>query len=151
MDALRPAQSGFTLIELMVVLVIVGIASAAISLGLRPDPLQRLRKDADRLAQAIQAAQAEARADGRPILWVSDSQGYRFVRANDQGGEEPFDSDPQLRPTRWQSTPMQVRLDRGKPLVLDAEWISLPLRLSLSDGQHSLAVVRSATGEVRVQ
>ena len=54
-------QQGFTLIELMVVLVIIGIASVAISLSIKPDPLQLLRKDAERVAQLLQIAQAEAR------------------------------------------------------------------------------------------
>jgi len=151
MDVVPAAQKGFTLIELMVVLVIIGIASAAIGLSIKPDPLSLLRKDAERLARALEVAQAEARADGRPIRWLTDSQGYRFNRQDDQGGVEQFSRDPQLRPTPWQSTPMQVRLDPGKSLVLDAEWIAPPLRLSLSDGQHRISVVRSANGEVRVQ
>ena len=46
---------------------------------------------------------------------------------------------------------MQVRIDPGKSLLLTAEWIGAPWRLSLSDGQHSISVLRSATGEVKVQ
>ncbi len=58
----RPRQGGFTLIELMVVLVIVGIATAAISLSARPDPTGLLRQDAARLARLLEIS-ACARRD----------------------------------------------------------------------------------------
>ncbi|NJJ60957.1 general secretion pathway protein H [Pseudomonas sp. SJZ103] len=144
-------QQGFTLIELMVVLVIIGIASAAISLTIKPDPLHLLRKDAERLSQLLQVAQAEARADGRPITWRADAKGFRFNRRNDAGnGVEAFQGDTQLRPRLWESTPMHINIEPRQTLVLDAEWINPPVRIVLSDGQHSLSLQRDTAGLMRV-
>jgi general secretion pathway protein H len=145
-------QQGFTLIELMVVLVIVGIASAAISLSIKPDPLHLLRKDADRVAQLLQVAQAEARADGRPITWLADAKGFRFSRRSDSGqGFEHFNNDPQLRPRLWETPGLEVRVEPRQKIVLNAEWINPPLLLKLSDGLNSISVQRSAAGQVNVR
>ena len=144
-------QHGFTLIELMVVLVIIGIASAAISLTIKPDPLHLLRKDAERLSQLLQVAQAEARADGRPITWRADAKGFRFNRRSDDGlSMETFKNDDALRPRLWESTPMQINIEPRQTLVLNAEWINPPVRVVLSGGQHSLGLQRDAAGLLRV-
>lgn len=145
-------QRGFTLIELMVVLVIIGIASAAVSLSIKPAPLKLLRQDAERLAQLLQLAQTEARTDGRPITWRWDAKGFGFSRRTDQGaGLDRFQDDPQLHPRRWQSPSMDIRVEPKQRVVLSAEWIGEPLQVRLSDGQNSLSVQRSAAGRMQVQ
>ncbi|RXU58558.1 type II secretion system protein GspH [Pseudomonas protegens] len=144
-------QRGFTLIELMVVLVIIGIASAAVGLSIKPDPLQQVRKDAERLAQLLQVAQAEVRADGRPITWRATAKGFAFSRRAESGsGIDDLRGDPLLRPRAWETPGLQVRIEPGPRLILNAEWITPPLRLVLSDGRHSLGVERNATGQLRV-
>ena len=45
---------------------------------------------------------------------------------------------------------MQVSIEPRRTLVLDAEWISPPLRVVLSDGQHRLDLQRDAAGLLRV-
>lgn len=145
-------QLGFTLIELMVVLVIIGIASAAISLSIKPDPLQLLRKDAERVAQLLQVAQAEARADGRAIVWLSDAKGFRFSRRSDSGkGFDHFAGDAQLRPRAWQSPKVEVRVEPKQRVVLNAEWINPPLQLTLSDGLNRMNVLRDGSGRISLQ
>ncbi|KAA8716022.1 type II secretion system minor pseudopilin GspH [Pseudomonas cannabina] len=146
-----PRQSGFTLIELMVVVVIIGIASATISLSIKPDPAALLRKDAERLAQLFQIAQAEARADGRMISWHADAKGFAFRRRAETGsGHDTFNDDPQLRPRNWESPAMRVRVQPGQRVMFNTEWIGTPLRIRLSDGQHALDLQRSALGQLQV-
>jgi general secretion pathway protein H len=154
-------QRGFTLIELMVVMLIIGVATAAIGLSIAPDPARNLRQDAQRLAQSFIIAQSEVRIDGRTIVWQADEDGYRFARATWQyaegdviptlstrGALDNFARDDVLHPRRWQSG--AVRITPKPPVVLGREWIGQPWRIQLSDGAATVAIDRDAAGRFSV-
>ena len=78
-------DAGFTLIELMVVLLIVGIALSVVTLSFRPPSQQSLGREAERLAAVLNLARDEARLTGQPVLLKLDRQGWRFFEAGSEG------------------------------------------------------------------
>ena len=70
--------SGFTLLELLVVLAIVAIASAGVSLSMRDTSQTALAADAQRLAAALDAARARSQVSGVPVRFVADDKQTRF-------------------------------------------------------------------------
>jgi general secretion pathway protein H len=94
----RPAQQGFTLIELMIVITIVALAAAAVVLVM-PDPRGRVRDDAERFAARARAAHDAAIVGARPVsVWVTPG-GYGFDERAGSGWQAI--SDKPLRVTQW--------------------------------------------------
>jgi general secretion pathway protein H len=77
--AFRPAGNGFSLIELLVVIVIIGLLSTLVVLTMA-DPRGTMLGDTDRFAGRVRAARDSAVLSGRPVaLWVSPT-GYGFEK-----------------------------------------------------------------------
>ena len=81
-------QAGFTLVELMAVLAIVGIASAAVVLAI-PDGGGSLGDEAERFAARAKAAQEQAVLESRAVALEVGPAGYRFRRSV-SGGWQPL-------------------------------------------------------------
>jgi general secretion pathway protein H len=75
--ALFTAQ-GFTLLELLVVVALIAIATAGVSLSLRDSADSALERDATRLAALLETARAQARASGLPVVWRNTPTGFVF-------------------------------------------------------------------------
>jgi len=68
--------AGFTLLELLVVLAIVAIASATVTLSLRDSAQTRLQSEAERLIAVLEATRADARASHTAALWHANEKGF---------------------------------------------------------------------------
>ncbi|HWI83339.1 prepilin-type N-terminal cleavage/methylation domain-containing protein [Ramlibacter sp.] len=75
---LAPAARGFTLLELLVVVAIIAIASAGVSFALRDTGATQLEREAQRLAALFESARAQSRSTGVPVRWYPTDAGFRF-------------------------------------------------------------------------
>ena len=157
----RAAQSGFTLLELLVVMVLAGILLTIVSVSVTPDPRQQLAREGRRVGQLLALAADEARIRQQPITWEADVNGYRFV--SESGGERQLlIGDDLLRERNWDRTlkrlalvdaqgqrPTQIVLGPGAPplrIPVAREWIQPRFRLEIANDIAEVAVEFDETG-----
>ncbi len=107
----RRGQFGFTLIELMVVVLIIGIALSMVAINGLPGSRDGLRYEAERVSHLLLLAREEAQIRGAPIRFEADETRYRFMIYK-QGEWLPILDDQDLRERRWES-PTRVRIGRA--------------------------------------
>jgi general secretion pathway protein H len=73
-----PGQRGFTLLELLVVVSIIAIATAGVAFSLRDSAQTQTEREAQRLAALLESARAQSRTRGVAVIWRSTAQGFQF-------------------------------------------------------------------------
>jgi general secretion pathway protein H len=156
-------RRGFTLLELLVVLMLIAVLTSVISLSAAPDPRQALTEQAQRLGLLLTLASDEARLRQQPISWEGDLHGYRFV--NEAGGERQLlGEDDLLHERDWPHplTRLAISRDGQTPQALlgaDApalrvpiarEWVQPRWRIELADGLAMVTVEFDENGIGRV-
>ncbi|MGH8820682.1 MAG: prepilin-type N-terminal cleavage/methylation domain-containing protein [Rhodoferax sp.] len=74
----RAWHAGFTLLELLVVVAIIGIASAGVAFALRDSSQTQLQREGQRLAALLESGRAQSRTTGVPIVWHTTPDGFVF-------------------------------------------------------------------------
>ncbi len=121
---LPATANGFTLLELLVVVALIAIATAVVSLSLRDSAQSTLERDAQRLASLLETARAHARANGVPAQWRTNSQGFSFEglpRSN--------------LPTMWLADTTRAYV--AAPILLGPEPLIGPQAVALSHSAHA--------------
>lgn len=149
--AVRAAR-GFTLIEVMVVMVIMGIVLGMVSINAMPSPRQNLENEARRLALLLQLARDEAIVRNRLVAFEADTERYRFLVRN-EAVWEPVTRDDLLRERPFKSAPVQLLLDPpvsvgGAPvrITFGREPVDKPFVLTLASGDDRVAIRADGIG-----
>ena len=144
--------TGFTLLELLVVVTIIAAVSAGVSLALRDGNQSALDRDAQRLAVLLESGRAQSRATGVAVRWQTTATGFVFEGLN-----------PSALPSQWLSastraagngnvasgagTAGTVTLQLGPDPMIGAQEVQL---VDASQGNNpQAATVRIATDGLR--
>ena len=138
-------QRGFTMIEILVVMLIVAIATVSVTLALRDSSQTQLEREAERLAALLESARAEARVAGLPVRWrpVEDASGsgFRF-----EGLPERI----QL-PRQWLADDMHAEIEGAQSLLLGPEPLIPAQALRLRHGNYSVRISSDGLSAFAVQ
>jgi general secretion pathway protein H len=123
---------GFTLLELLLVVTIIAVASAGVVFAMRDTSSTQLEREAQRLAALLDAARALSRANGVAVRWTPTSEGFRFDGLS-----------AQALPTHWLNAQTIALI--SSPLVLGPEPIIGRQDVALRASDHPERVLHVRT------
>lgn len=145
---------GFTLIEVLVVIVVVGITVSLITVNFARDEGARLEEDARRLALLVQFARDDAYLSGQSVAVTAGEKGYVFSRREHVRGWVPY-TDLPVRgasdmPAHSRLRVAGVDVPAGEPLVFSSSGMALPYELVLAAAEWQVTLAGDPAGRVSV-
>lgn len=142
-------QNGFTLIELMVVVTIIALASAVVVFAI-PDPRGRVIDEAERFAARTLAARDDAIVQSRDVRVLVTPGGYSVERRR-RGQWQSLTEKP-FRAANWQpGTRVDIGAEGRQAIAFDATGApSSPTTVTLMRDDARATVTVSINGAIRV-
>lgn len=148
---------GFTLVEIMVVMVIIGVTLGMVSLNAIPSPRQDLQKEASRLALLLQLARDGAIVRNRLVAFEATPERYRFLVRTETHWES-INNDDLLREREFKQAPLSLLLDPVSAGTVDPlritfgrEPVDKPFVLTLVNGEDHVAIRADGVGHFTVE
>lgn len=136
----RGDARGFTIIELLIVVALIAVASSVVSLALRDPAATQLEQEAVRLSALLESARAEARASGLPVRW-------EITQADDESGQIQqagfrfVGLPPEAKlPNRWMSSEVSAQIVGAGAVQLGPEPLIAAQRIVLHLQQQQISV-----------
>lgn len=140
--AIPAHEAGFTLIELMVVITILGVAAAAVvfnAFPAGPSP----HAEAEQLAARLDAARTLAITANTDTALVLSPRGYSFEQRLPSGWQSP-----RIPPHDWpQGLAVNAQIEGGGRLRFDSTGLATPATITLGPARITV----SSAGEIYVE
>jgi general secretion pathway protein H len=151
------AARGFTLLELLVVLVIAGILLGMVGLSAIQGERQVLQGEAQRVALLLQLARDEAIVRNRPIAFEAEPERYRFL-IRDGNKWQALTQDDLLREREFRRSPISLSIapptaaetDHMR-IVFGREPVDKPFVLTFTLGDASVTIRADGVGHFAVE
>lgn len=155
---LKTFVRGYTLLEMMVVLVIVGISVGLVSAHFMKNDDDTLQEESMRLVALMEYAADSASSSGHWLAWSLSSSGYRFLqRYEDKKIWQPITTDDVLRERqlpegmRILSANSQQTVSASATMItLSPSGIHAPFQIELTIGKAKRVVTGNLLGQVDI-
>lgn len=129
----RRAAAGFTLLELMVVVLIVAVATGMTALSLRDRSQSKLEEEGARLSALLETARTQSRIIGTDVRWQPLAQGgFQFLGLPSLAARE--------LPSKWLDSDTSATIVGAPQLLLGPEPLLPAQRVVLHLGEREIAV-----------